>query len=298
MINQEIPEHEEGDSQVQGNTDDDVHVTLWIIAAGVELAAIIALGVLLIISRRQLGETRRSLERAHRDLPRRRRRRGVAPFAIRTAFNTADSLINKGIGATVRNSVEDLAGWAKVERPDLARMSATGDIVVVFSDIEGSTARNEELGDREWMKLLERHNRLITKQVQDHGGHVVKNQGDGFMIAFSDPSQAVRCGMRVQQALREKPDRWNQIRVRMGVHVGSSVRRGDDLFGLNVAMAARVAGQAEGGEILVSEPVREAISASHDIALGTPREVALKGMKGSFALYPVELSGPRALSSN
>lgn len=265
-------------------------VTLWIIAAGVELAAIVALGVLLVVTRRQLTGTRRELEHVLADKGRRRRRRGVAPFAIRTAFQTADSLINKGIGATVRNSVEDLAGWAKVERPDLARMTADGDIVVVFSDIEGSTARNEELGDRGWMKLLERHNRLITKQVEIHGGHVVKNQGDGFMIAFSDAGQAIRCGIRVQEALSENPDRWNHIRVRMGVHVGSSVRRGDDLFGLNVAMAARVAGQAEGGEILVSEPVRDALGEAYDISLGTPREVALKGMKGRFQLYPVELS--------
>lgn len=270
-------------------------VTLWIIAAGVELAAIVALGVLLVVSRRQLTGTRRELERALTDKGHRRRRRGVAPFAIRTAFQTADSLINKGIGATVRNSVEDLAGWAKVERPDLARMTADGDIVVAFSDIEGSTARNEELGDRGWMKLLERHNRLITKQVEIHGGHVVKNQGDGFMIAFSDAGQAIRCGIRVQEALSEHPDRWNHIRVRMGVHVGSSVRRGDDLFGLNVAMAARVAGQAEGGEILVSEPVRDALGEAYDISLGTPREVALKGMKGQFQLYPVELATTQAV---
>lgn len=270
-------------------------VTLWIVAAGVELAVIIALGVLLVVSRRQLTGTRRELERALADKGRRRRRFGVAPLAIRTAFQTADSLINKGIGATVRNSIEDLAGWAKVERPDLARMTADGDIVVVFSDIEGSTARNEELGDRGWMKLLERHNRLITKQVEIHDGHVVKNQGDGFMIAFSDAGQAIRCGIRVQEALSENPDRWNQIRVRMGVHVGSSVRRGDDLFGLNVAMAARVAGQAEGGEILVSEPVRDAVGEAYDISLGTPREVALKGMSGSHQLYPVELATTQAI---
>ncbi|WP_072804172.1 adenylate/guanylate cyclase domain-containing protein [Rhodococcoides yunnanense] len=262
---------------------------LWIIAAGVELAVIVALGVLLVVSNRKLAGTREALERAKRDSERPRRRRGIGPLAIRTAFNAADSLINKGFGATVRNSVEDLAGWAKVERPDLARMTADGDVVVVFSDIEGSTARNEELGDRGWLKLLERHNRLVTKQVDDHGGHVVKNQGDGFMIAFSDPAQAVRCGLRVQEALRENPDRWNRIRVRMGIHVGSSVRRGDDLFGLNVAMAARVAGHAEGGEILVSEPIRDAIVPTGDFELGAPREVALKGMSGSHQLYPVEL---------
>ncbi|MDT5118799.1 MAG: adenylate cyclase, partial [Mycobacterium sp.] len=93
----------------------------------VELAGLIALGVLLIVSRRQLKGARTALERIRSQGNRRRRRRpGVAPFAIRTAFKTADSLISKGIGATVRNSVEDLAGWAQVERPDLARLTADG----------------------------------------------------------------------------------------------------------------------------------------------------------------------------
>ncbi|OZE87627.1 adenylate/guanylate cyclase domain-containing protein [Rhodococcoides fascians] len=260
---------------------------LWIVA-GVELAAIIALGVVLIVSRRKLKHTRRALDRAL-ESQQRRKRRGLVPFAIRTAFHTTDLLINKGFGATVRNSVEDLAGWAKVERPDLARMTADGDIVVMFSDIEGSTARNEELGDRGWVKLLEKHNKLIRKHVDDHGGHVVKSQGDGYMIAFSDPAEAVRCGVEVQEALLMNPDRWDRIRVRMGIHVGSSVRRGDDLFGLNVAMAARVANQAEGGEILVSEPVRDAIARADGLTLGTPRDVELKGMSGSFQLYPVAL---------
>jgi class 3 adenylate cyclase len=263
------------------------NVILWIVA-GVELAAIIALGVVLIASRRKLKHTRRALDRAL-ESQQRRKRRGLVPFAIRTAFHTTDLLINKGFGATVRNSVEDLAGWAKVERPDLARMTADGDIVVMFSDIEGSTARNEELGDRGWVKLLEKHNKLIRKHVDDHGGHVVKSQGDGYMIAFSDPAEAVRCGVEVQEALQKNPDRWDRIRVRMGIHVGSSVRRGDDLFGLNVAMAARVANQADGGEILVSEPVRKAIGAANDLTLGTPRDVELKGMSGTYQLFPVAL---------
>lgn len=71
--------------------------------------------------------------------------------------------------------------------------------------------------------------------------------------------------------------------------MGTSVRRGDDLFGRNVAMAARVAGQADGGEILVSEPVREAVEGQPDIRLGALREVELKGFRGSHDVYPVEL---------
>ena len=258
--------------------------------AVVELGGLIALGVLLIVSRRQLKGARTALERSRtRQGIRRRRRRGVAPLAIRTAFKTADSLITKGIGATVRNSVEDLAGWAQVERPDLARLTADGDVVIAFSDIEDSTARNEALGDSGWVKVLERHNRLIQNRVDEHGGHVVKNQGDGFMLAFADPGRAVLCGIDVQRALFEDTERWEGIRVRIGIHVGTSVRRGDDLFGRNVAMAARIAGQADGGEILVSESVRDAIDGLPDIELCEPCEVELKGFQGWHSLYPVKV---------
>jgi class 3 adenylate cyclase len=264
---------------------------LWAIIAVVEFGGFIAVGVVLIVSRRQLKGTRVALERMRQDKPRRRPRRpGVAPLAIKTVWQTADSLINKGIGATVRNSVEDLAGWARVERPDLARMTADGTVVIAFSDIEGSTELNEELGDREWVKLLERHNKLIYKHVEAHGGHVVKSQGDGFMIAFPDPAKAVLCSIAVQRALTANPERWDNIRVRIGLHMGSSVRRGDDLFGRNVAMAARVAGQADGGEILVSAAVREAIEDSSEIALGRAREVELKGLRGTHEVYPVVLA--------
>ena len=258
----------------------------------VELAGIIALGVLLLVSRRQLQGTRRQLRRSRQDNPRRRRRPGLAPFAIKTAWQTADSLVKKGIGATIRNSVEDLAGWARVERPDLARLTADGQAVIVFSDIEGSTEQNEALGDREWVKVLERHNKLVCKLVEEFGGHVVKNQGDGFMIAFADPGQAVQCCVEVQRALDDS-DRWGDIRVRIGIHMGAMLRRGNDLFGRNVAMAARVAGHASGGEILISDSVRNALDeGALAIELCNPREVDFKGLVGSHLVYTVKpLSG-------
>lgn len=260
---------------------------LWAIVALAEFGGLIAVSIVLIVSRRRLRGARAALRGLQEKRPRRRRRPGVAPLAIKTVWRTTDSLINKGIGATVRNSVEDLAGWARVERPDLARMAADGNVVIAFSDIEGSTELNEELGDRGWVKLLERHNKLIYQHVAGHGGNVVKTQGDGFMIAFADPVEATRCSIAVQRALQSDPERWDQIRVRIGLHVGESVRRGDDLFGRNVAMAARVAGQAGGGEILVSEAIREAISGAPDIEVGAPRQVDLKGFRGSHLVYPV-----------
>lgn len=257
-----------------------------------EAAGLIALGVVLIVSRRSLTKTRRALERERRhDEPPRPRRKpiGVAPLAVKTVMNTvqtADAIIRKGIGGSVRSSIEDLAGWARVEKPDLARIvSADGRVVLVFSDIEGSTERNAALGDREWVKVLERHNEVIARHVGDHRGYVVKNQGDGFMLAFREPLDAVRCCIAVQQALQRDP---RGIRVRMGAHVGTSVRRGDDLFGLDVATASRVADTAGGGEIVVSEAVWDAIRDVDGIGFDAPRRVELKGLPTAQSVYAVD----------
>jgi class 3 adenylate cyclase len=271
-----------------------VTVALWVIVVA-EFAGLVTLGVLLAVSRRALTGARRDLERRRAvAAPGRRRRRrplGVAPLAIRTVTNTvqtADAIIRKQIGGSVRSTIEDLAGWARVERPDLARITAGGRVVLVFSDIEGSTERNASLGDRGWVEVLEQHEALIRRRVAEHHGFVVKNQGDGFMIAFADPADAVRCCIAVQQALHDDPGPGGGIRVRMGAHVGTSVRRGDDLFGLDVATAARVADLADGGEILVSAAVRAEVGDVADIRFGASRAAELKGVPGPQTVHSVE----------
>ncbi|KRE28443.1 cyclase [Mycobacterium sp. Soil538] len=261
-------------------------------------AGLITLGVLLIVSRRQLAIARKELRRSRERPPRdgRRRRPGVAPLAVKTVTHTlknADALIRHGIVGNVRSSVDELAAWARVERPDLARITSDGRVVLVFSDIEGSTQRNESLGDREWVKVLERHNALVQRQVADHHGYVVKNQGDGFMIAFAEPADAVRCSMAIQRALLENPERYDGIRVRIGIHAGTSVRRGDDLFGRNVAMAARIADLAAGGEILVSDELRKAMGFG-DIGFEEPVEVELRGLSGTQLVSSVRLTSQDA----
>ena len=129
-----------------------------------------------------------------------------------------------------------------------------------------------------------RHDKMVRRHVNNHSGYVVKSQGDGFMVAFAQPEQAVRCGMAVQRSLRMQP---SGIRVRIGIHMGKSVRRGDDLFGRNVAMAARVAGAADGGEVLVSSVVHDALAELEDIAFDEGRDAELKGFGGSHRLYAV-----------
>jgi adenylate cyclase len=209
--------------------------------------------------------------------------------AVKTVWQTANLVRKEGFGAAVRSSIEDLADWAEVERPDLARVTADGKVAILFSDIEESTALNERVGDRAWVKLIGEHDKLVRKLVNERSGHVVKSQGDGFMIAFARAEEAVRCGMDMQEALRKDAERkrHNKLRVRIGVHVGRSVRRGDDLFGRNVAMAARVADQASGGEILVSDTVRDALKDCEDIPFDDGRDAELKGFAGTYRLYAV-----------
>ncbi|HET6734262.1 adenylate/guanylate cyclase domain-containing protein [Mycobacterium sp.] len=204
--------------------------------------------------------------------------------AVKQVWQTANILRKDGLEAAVRSSIEDLADWAEVERPDLARLAPSGKVAILFSDIEESTALNERIGDRAWVRLIGRHDKMVRRHVKNHSGHVVKSQGDGFMVAFTHPEEAVRCSLDVQRSLSRRP---NGIRVRIGIHMGKSVRRGDDLFGRNVAMAARVASEADGGEILVSEVVRDALRDLDDVTFDDGRNAELKGFSGSYRLYAV-----------
>ena len=247
--------------------------------AAIEAVALVVLWSRLTRGQRQLAELRRRVDTRANLLSGGRE-------AVKNMWQTATILRKDGLGAAVRSSIEDLADRAEVQRPDLARLAPSGRVAILFSDIEESTALNERIGDRAWVRLIERHDRMVSRYVKRHAGHVVKSQGDGFMIAFAQPEEAARCGIDVQRELGKRSD---GIRVRIGIHVGKSVRRGDDLFGRNVAMAARVAAAADGGEVLVSEAVRDAIGDKDGIAFDDGRDVELKGFSGSHRLYALSL---------
>jgi len=264
---------------------DVLHIAVYALAgvAAVEAGALVVLWRMLARSRQEAEELRQRNDTRQRLLSSGRE-------AVKTVWNTANIMRKEGFGAAMRSSIEDLADWAEVERPDLARVTRDGRVVIMFSDIEESTALNERIGDRAWVRLIGSHDKLVQRLVQRQSGHVVKSQGDGFMIAFARAEQAVRCGIDVQDALHKeaKRKRHEEIRVRIGIHMGRSVRRGDDLFGRNVAMAARVAAEAVGGEILVSESVRDALRDCDDISFDEGRDVELKGFSGSYRLFAVE----------
>jgi class 3 adenylate cyclase len=180
-------------------------------------------------------------------------------------------------------------------RPDLSRaVSSDGTVTVLFTDIEGSTQLTESLGDAEWIRVLRAHNALIRDQVAAHSGIEVKSQGDGFMLAFASAEDALRCAIEIQRALVEAPSDGHRLRVRIGLHTGEPIREEDDFYGKSVILAARIAAEARGGEILVSRLVRELTEGSGLFSFIDPTDVELKGLSGMHSLSAVRWQSDRS----
>jgi eukaryotic-like serine/threonine-protein kinase len=188
-------------------------------------------------------------------------------------------------------SIDFMIGEVASERPDIAAHAAPdGKVTILFSDIENSTLMTERLGDRRWLEVLRAHNALFRRQVRAHGGYEVKNQGDGFMLVFPDSRRAVECAAAIQRTLAEgELIEGETVRVRMGMHAGEAIREEGDFFGRSVILAARIAAQARGGEILVSEALKERaeLGNGHDPAVrfDDGRELELKGLAGTHVVY-------------
>ena len=198
---------------------------------------------------------------------------------------------DRGMALTV--SLEELERTIQRDQPDLSStLAADGTVTIVFTDIVDSTVLTARLGDHAWLDLLRRHNAVIKDTTAAHGGTVVETQGDGSMLAFSSARRAVACAQAIQLEIDSAfADTSPPIRVRIGVHTGDALHEADHFFGTTVNYAARVASQALGGEVLVSNLVRELVAGGGPgIDFLESREVELKGLDGSHRLFAVDLS--------
>lgn len=146
---------------------------------------------------------------------------------------------------------EFVTGTRSVSRAD--RVLAT----VLFTDIVGSTERAMAIGDRRWRELLDEHDRIGAHQVALAGGTVVKTTGDGLLALFDGPGRAVNAAQRIRDELAHLG-----LPIRAGVHTGEIERRGDDVGGLGVHIAARVAAEAGADEVMVSRTVKDLVAGS------------------------------------
>lgn len=150
---------------------------------------------------------------------------------------------------------------------------------VMFTDIVGSTDRAATVGDTAWRRVLDDHDHLVRREVERHGGRVVKTTGDGAMATFDRPGRAVMAAAAVRDALHTI-----DVDVRAGVHTGEIELRGDDIGGIAVHIAARVSAAAGAGEVLVSRTVSDLVVGS-DLRFTSVGERELKGVPGRWDLH-------------
>ena len=153
---------------------------------------------------------------------------------------------------------------------------------VLFTDIVQSTERAAEIGDDEWRKMLDRHDKASADQVRAFGGRIVKHTGDGMLAEIDSPSRAVECAV----ALRTAIERLG-LQIRAGVHTGEFERRGDDLGGLGVNIGSRVMALAGPGEVWVSRTVKD-LTVGSGLRFADRGRHALKGVPDEWELYALE----------
>jgi class 3 adenylate cyclase len=161
--------------------------------------------------------------------------------------------------------------------PEPKRVLAT----VLFTDIVGSTEQATRLGDRRWRELLNVHDELARRLIEEFGGQLIKTTGDGILATFDGPGRGIRCAAALRDELRSIG-----LQIRVGLHTGEVELRDGDVGGVAVHIAARVMAAASPGEVVTSRTVRDLIFGS-DIAVEDRGEHALKGIDGSWQLYAV-----------
>jgi len=186
-----------------------------------------------------------------------------------------DTFFWVGDTTAILDEIERFLGARRA--PTLDRTLAT----VVFTDIVRSTESLADVGDRRWRELLDRHDALVRREIERVQGRLVKATGDGALAVFDGPARAVACACAIRDGAAQLG-----LGIRAGVHTGEIERRGDDVAGMAVHIAARVEALAQPGEVLVSRTVA-------DLVVGSGLEFAdrgtheLKGVPGTWQLFAV-----------
>jgi class 3 adenylate cyclase len=165
-------------------------------------------------------------------------------------------------------------------RPPTA--SETVVATVLFTDLVGSTARAQALGDEQWRLLLRDHDDEVRRQLAAFAGREIKTTGDGFLATFDSPARAARCAAAIRAANQRLG-----LDVKAGVHTGECTFADGDVTGIAVHLAARVLERAAPGEVLVSGTVRDLLLGS-ELRFSDRGRHELKGIDGDWPLFALE----------
>ncbi|MEQ1785565.1 MAG: adenylate/guanylate cyclase domain-containing protein [Acidimicrobiales bacterium] len=179
-------------------------------------------------------------------------------------------------GERVADEVEEFVTGRRSGTATHRRLAA-----VLFTDLVGSTSRDQELGDRRWRALLEAHDAMVAALVDRHRGTLIKSTGDGCLAVFDGPQAAIASAEAIRSATTSLG-----LQVRAGIHTGEIEHRGDDIAGLAVHIAARVMSQAPASTIFVTRTVKDLVAGSQ-IHFADRGAHDLKGINEAWHLYEV-----------
>jgi class 3 adenylate cyclase/pimeloyl-ACP methyl ester carboxylesterase len=180
------------------------------------------------------------------------------------------------LGDAIYDEIEQFVESVRDEAPPDTVLAT-----ILFTDIVRSTETAAELGDRGWAELVARHHAAVRGHLDRFRGRELDTAGDGFFATFDGPVRAIRCAEAITQAVRDLG-----LEVRAGVHTGECELVDGKVTGIAVNIGARVASQAGGGEVLVSQTVKDLVAGS-GIAFEDRGTAELKGVPGKWKLYAV-----------
>ena len=188
--------------------------------------------------------------------------------AARASFGRLGAVLDEREAARMLAELGDEAGNQPTPTDAATR-------TFLFTDIVRSTALVEAMGDEAWNEVLRWHDHMLRNLIAQHHGEEIKNVGDGVFAGFAQPNQAIECAVQIQRTLaNHRRDHGFAPQVRIGVHRSPATKVGQDYRGKGVHQAARIASEAQGGEILASWQTAQACK----FGVSEPREVTLKGV--------------------
>ncbi len=150
------------------------------------------------------------------------------------------------------------------------------------TDVVGSTERIAQIGDREWRRVLDRHDQLIRRHLDEFGGRELGSAGDGFLAAFSRPTSAIACAAAIRSSLA-----GIHLRIRAGIHTGACEIRRDRFAGMTLHITARVSATAGSSEIFVTKRVTDLVAGAN-IEFEDVGAHELRGVPGTWQLLAVK----------
>jgi class 3 adenylate cyclase len=207
-----------------------------------------------------------------------------SPDEMQAVHREAHGLVSNQIIRVAEDYMLRFLG--RIEDPVDAAHATSAFRTVLFTDLEGSTSLLNDLGQPTYLELLTEHDVIIRRALLRTSGREVKHTGDGVMAAFEGVADGLTCALAIEEAFAERNAAAGPpfLRVRIGIAAGEPVDHNDDLFGATVNLASRICQAADGGQVLVSDNVRElGTDAGFEFSQAGTR--ILKGFPGEVALF-------------